>query len=130
MAYIYIQVDNLQGTKLIGTHECVALVQHYARAPTTTLWRQGLTVRGNPAIKKGTAIATFVDGKYPRLGHNNHAAFYISQDAGGITVMDQWRGDKTNKPTVSTRYIPFRGKNKDGTYLRPSNNADAFSIIE
>lgn len=94
------------------------------------LWKQGATVKGNLKILKGTAIATFVDGKYPSNGHNNHAAFYISQTKNGIWVMDQWPGDVDAKPTVSKRFIPSRGKKKDGSFDRPSNNADAFSIIE
>jgi hypothetical protein len=43
--------------------------------------------------------------------------------------MDQWQGDP-NKPKVSKRYIRSKGKKEDGTYIDPSNNADAFSIIE
>lgn len=38
---------------------------------------------GDNTILKGTAIATFVDGKYGNLPTGNHAALYISQDASG-----------------------------------------------
>lgn len=129
MPYIYSKVDDLNGTDLVGSHQCVALVQHYAKAPLTSAWKEGKMVKGNQMMQKGSAIATFVNGKYPSHAHGNHAAFYVSQDAGGIWIMDQWKGD-SNKPTVSKRYIKSLGKNKDGTYSRPSNNADAFSIIE
>ena len=126
--YVYAKVDDLEDTEKVGSKECVALVQQYAGAPVTSLWKEGAAVRGALTLTKGTAIATFVGGKYQSHAHGNHAALYISQDAAGITVMDQWRSDKT-KPKVSSRHIPFRGKDKSGNYLNPSNNADAFSVI-
>ena len=129
MAYVYAKVDDLEDTDLVGTQQCVALVQHYAKVPGSQTWKEGDAVRGNLTLTKGTAIATFVDGKYQSKQHGNHAAFYVSQDAGGIWVMDQWKGDP-DKPTVSKRYILFKGKRKDGTYNDPSNNGDAFSVIE
>ncbi len=84
---------------------------------------------GQVALEKGTAIATFVNGRYPNKASGNHAAYYISQDAGGITVIDQWAGDP-KKPTISQRYIGAKGKDKNGNFVDPSNNADAFSVIE
>jgi hypothetical protein len=128
MSYIYDEIDALENTELVGSHQCVALVQHYARAPQSTLWKAGGTVKGNLLIAKGTAIATFVDGKYPSHASGNHAAFFVSQDAGGIWIMDQWN-NLERKPKVSKRYILSRGK-KDNSYINPSNNADAYSIIE
>jgi hypothetical protein len=83
-----------------------------------------LTTRGNKHIKRGTAIATFVNGKYPRKKHGNHAALYVSQDDEGITVVEQFRG-----VSAQERKLKFLGKTKDG-YVNPSNNGDAFSIIE
>jgi len=82
--------------------------------------------RGNQSIRKGTAIATFVNGRYPNLASGNHAAFYTSQDADGMWIMDQFAG----KPRVSMRHITFQGQNADGNFANPNNNADAFSIIE
>jgi hypothetical protein len=127
--YTYSDVDDLDKTDMVGSHQCVALVQHYGGAPGTALWKEGESVRGNLTIPKGTAIATFVNGSYPNGAHGNHAALFISQDGGGIWVMDQWKDDP-RKPLVSKRYIPFKGKWKDGSFVDPSNNADAFSIIE
>src|SRR5437868_2467534 len=126
MAYIYPDVDNLEGQKLAGTGQCVALVQVYTDAPLTRAWKEGVHVRGATKVVKGTAIATFVDGKYPNHAHGNHACFYLSQDHSGISVMDQW----TSKGNIGSRVLSFRGKNKDGTYVDPSNNGDAFSVIE
>jgi len=126
MSYIVSNVDALDQTDLVGSHSCVALVQHYAKVPNTALWREGKTVKGNLLVAKGTAIATFVNGKYPNKDHGNHAAFYVSQDVNGIWVVDQFK--KAQK--VSKRYIRSKGKSADGKFLDPSNNADAFSVIE
>jgi len=123
------KVDDLDKTELVGSHQCVALVQHYAKAPLTSMWKEGKIVKGNFSITKGTAIATFVNGKYPNYGSGQHAALFISQDAAGIWVMDQWKGDP-NKPKVSKRHIRSKEKGTNGTFIDPSNNADAFSIIE
>lgn len=129
MPYRYPNVEDLDQTDMVASKQCVALVQYYAQAPITNTWSEGKVVRGNLSISKGIAIATFVNGKYSNLAHGNHAAFYLSQDAGGIWIIDQWKGDP-NKPKVSKRYIRFKGKDKNGKYIDPSNNADAFSIIE
>ena len=90
MPYIYLKVDELKGKDKVGSKQCVALLQHYAKLRQTALWREGNPVMGDVAITKGTAIATFVNGKYPNKNSGNHAAFYISQDAAGIWMMDQW----------------------------------------
>jgi hypothetical protein len=68
----------------------------------------GVNVRGNTSIKEGTVIATFFDGKK----YNGHAAFYISQDGDGITVVEQYKGLQR----VQLRKIRFKGKStaKDG----------------
>lgn len=130
MPYVYSKAESLDKTPLVGSHQCVALVQHYAKAPHTSLWKVGKAVKGDLSIPSGTAIATFVNGKYPSHGTGNHAALYLGQDAGGIIVVDQWKGDK-NKPTVSKRYIRAKGKWFDEeAFVDPSNNADAFFVIE
>lgn len=129
MPYVYSKVEDLDQTPLVGSHHCVALVQHYAGAPAASQWREGESVMGNKSIKPGTAVATFVNGKYENNRHGNHAAFYLSRSAGGIWVVDQWKGDP-KKPKVSKRYILSKGQMASGRYSDPSNNADAFSIIE
>ena len=122
--YSYAKVDDLEGTSKVGNGQCVALVQHYAGAPVTANWRQGILVRGATDLIKGAAIATFENGRYSNNAHGNHAALYISQDAEGITVMDQW----TSKEAVSSRKILFKGKNRRGKIVDPSNNGDAFHV--
>jgi hypothetical protein len=130
MPFVYTDVDNLNNKPKVGSKQCVALLQHYVRGMTTThFWQQGDDVIDNTQIAKGTAIATFVNGRYQSLSHGNHAALFISQDAGGIWVMDQWSDDRA-KPRISRHYIPKRGKNADGKFIDPSNNADAYSIIK
>lgn len=80
-------------------------------------------------LKPGTAIATFENGRYPNRAHGNHVAFYLGQAPNGIYVMDQWN-DPGRKARISRRYIRAKGKNKSGKYIKPSDNADAFSVIE
>jgi hypothetical protein len=56
------------------SHECVAAVKYFAKAPQTTIWKKGARVKGNNSIRPGTAIATFDSrGKY-----HGHAAIYQS----------------------------------------------------
>jgi hypothetical protein len=128
MAYIYERVEELDESPMVGTQQCVALVRFYANAPATFAWKEGARVMGNMYIKPGTAIATFVNGRYQNNSTGNHAAFYLRPGAGGIYVVDQWKNKPDGK--VSTRFIPALGKDKHGKFIRPSNNADAYSIIE
>lgn len=126
MAYVYDKAEELAGKTPVGTKQCVALVKEYAGAPQTSLWKEGARVKGDKTLKKGTAIATFVDGKYQNRSTGNHAALYLSQDAAGIWVIDQW----STSGTIRKRQLSFRGTKPDGTYVNPSNNGDAFSVIE
>ncbi|RYH65631.1 MAG: hypothetical protein EON54_05515 [Alcaligenaceae bacterium] len=90
------------------------------------MWREGATVKGNLLLTKGTVIATFVNGKYPNKPTGNHAALYVSQDASGITVVDQWTGSGA----IRKRVLFFKGKDKNGNLINPSGNGDAFSVEE
>lgn len=129
--YVYSKVDDLEGKEKVSLKSCASLVQWYTRAPgdAKKTWREGITVRGNGGtIKKGTAVATFVKGRYPSGLHGKHAALYIEQEAHGVWVMDQWEGD--SKPTISKRLMYFKGTTSDGeSYIDPSNNGDALSVI-
>ncbi|MEX9251763.1 BPSL0067 family protein [Pseudenterobacter timonensis] len=128
MAYVYGLVDSLQGKDQVGDGECVSLVKQYAHLGSTGTWKQGKKVFGNKSIPRGTAIATFVNGKYP-VGEraHKHAAFYLEQDAKYIYVMDQWR----KKKIISARPLSRKGGiSGDGTYPDASNNAEAFYVIE
>ena len=128
MSYTCTQVDDLEKTAMVGNHQCVALVRHYGGAPATLAWKQGEAVLGNRLLRKGTAIATFVNGKYANQQHGNHAALYMGQALDGILVMDQW---KDKRPAlVTSRTLRSKGQYKNGLYIDPSNNADAFFVIE
>lgn len=124
--FVYAKVDTLVGKPLVGSKSCAVLVQYYVNPGLARTWTEGLYVKGNGAkIKKGTAIATFVDGKYPNKSSGNHAAFYLSQDAKGIWVVEQFKG----LTKIQKRHLRFKGKASDGSYVDPSNNGDAFSVI-
>ena len=124
--FIYTKVTKLEGKPKVGGGQCAVLVQWYSPlVGKAATWREGIKVKGSPSIATGTAIATFVDGVYPNKAHGNHAGYYITQNPSGIYIMDQFTG----KSTISMRQLKFKGKNSDGTYIDPSNNGDAFSVI-
>jgi len=128
MPYIYPDAEALVKTPPIpnvGTGHCVPLVQQYARCPQYSGWRQGAAVKDNTKIALGTAIATFVNGKYPNAPTGNHAALFIGQDEDGIWVVDQYK----DSGGIKGRHLRFKGM-KNGAYVDPSNNGDAFSVIE
>jgi len=126
MSYIFESADKLDGQPIVGDGQCVTLVREMTKAPVTSSWKQGVTVKGDLTIKKGTAIATFVGGKYLSKKTGNHAALYVGQDKKGVWVVDQW----VKKEKVEKRQLRFRGKQGDGQFINPSNNGDAFSVIE
>ena len=128
MSYVYTNAALLKGKPVVGSHQCVALVQEYAGAPTTPHWRQGEAVVGNTMLRPGTAIATFVNGRYPNHRHGNHAALFVRQGINVIYVADQWKA--AGKTQISVRLLPSLGKDKMGKFKHPSNNADAFFVIE
>lgn len=83
---------------------------------------------GNRLLRKGTAIATFINGKYANHQQGNHAALYMGQTLNGILVMDQWTGKRPG--VVTSRTLRAKGQYKNGLHIDPSNNADAFFVIE
>lgn len=135
--YVYSRASSLEGGIPVRDGECVALIQHYTSAPHTVHWRAGAQILDAPtALMPGTAIATFVDGRYPQTGKGTrHAAFFLhygpfGKDGKpqGIWIMEQYTYPQTR--TIQARYIKRRGKNPDGSWSSPSNNADAFFVIE
>lgn len=85
--------------------QCVSYVTTVCKMlPVNTgAWKKGSPVKGNAAIAKGTAIATFdTDGKY-----KGHAAIYAKQDDTGIHVIDQWVTG-AGKP-IGPRVIKWEG---------------------
>ena len=84
MSYVYRSVNVLEGKDKVGDGECVTLIKAYTMAGRTGRWKQGAAVVGNKSIAGGTAIANYVIGKWPRLAHGNHSAFYMGQVSDGI----------------------------------------------
>ena len=113
--------------KSVGDGQCVAFVKAAAGAPVTSAWRVGTLVKG-AVLAKGTAIATFdANGLYANAPTGNHAAIYLSQDAAGIQVLDQWVSPGKPPHAVSARTIRFQG---GAAGVSASNNGDLFSVIE
>jgi len=104
--------------------ECVAFVQATNLAvPVSTAWTEGVRItKGVKAVAAGTAIATFVGGKYPGPGKDKHAAIYLGQDDLGIQVLDQWaKQGKVLKRTI--RWVV-----DEGTKIQ--NDGTKYSVIE
>jgi len=137
MPFVYREVDNLWHQPLAGSGTCVDIIKVYVpglKGASTLTWKAGANVieAGN-RIQKGTAIATFENGRYPRRDHDNHAAIVLRVMASGIWVMDQWAGD-SSRPWIERRLIrippPHDQRNRDGSFKHPSDNALAFYVIE
>ena len=107
-----------------GNAECVEFIKQTLDAPRTVQWREGTKIAEAAdgkavAIAPGTAIATFVQGRYPQIGNTGmHAAIYLGQTAQGIQVLDQWRA----QGRVMPRTIPWKPR-QPGL----SNDGSAFS---
>jgi hypothetical protein len=131
MGHVYREVKTLQGHTLVEGGDCVRLVKRFAPGLIglpTSVWRAGKRVRDvAKTLEPGTAIATFEGGRYPQDGNTGkHAAFFVATAGAGFYVMDQWKND----PRKPMRHISPLGRNGNGTYKDPSNNADAFYVIE
>ncbi len=102
-------------------------IKQTLHAPATPHWREGPRVQrlasgAADPLEQGTAIATFVNGRYPQHGSTGmHAAIYMGQNSEGLQVLDQWKA----QGQVLPRTIP-------GKPRRPglSNDGNAFSVIE
>ncbi len=120
--YLAAQPEAFAG-EVVGDGHCVTLVKAATGAPRTSEWRRGAVVRGNPAIARGTAIATFeADGTYTSRS-GNHAAIYLDQDVTGIWVYDQWRGQPVHKRLI--RFEGGRGSERGSK----SNDGKRFAVL-
>lgn len=117
--------------------QCVSLVKHFIpglQNRSTSSWIEGDnvvdTLRNGGSIPIGTAIATFRNGRF--ISGSGHACFYagFSNTAGNlrIIVVDQYLGGQPSGGIIS-RPLRCLGKNANGNYVNPSNNAEAFSVI-
>ncbi len=131
MPYVSTAINDLENGPLVGNGDCVTLVKektHGLRAVSTTAWREGQRVVGSTGLQRGTAIATFEDGRYPNRQTGNHAAIFLAYAGKSIWVLDQWKSDK--KKRVERRLIRPALPGANGRFADPSNSADAFSVIE
>ena len=99
--------------------QCVSYVKQVCPSlPQTAKWKKGAQAKNAAKLLPGTVIATFNDdGNY-----EGHAAIYISQNADGITVIDQYRTPPNPKP-VSQRLLRFGARGR-------SNDGDQFYVVE
>jgi hypothetical protein len=123
MAYIASDPSNYQG-QAVGSGQCVAFVQQAAGAPLTSSWKRGALVKGNPTLSAGTAIATFsAAGLYTNsMDGSSHAAIYMGEDAAGLQVWDQWKGQPVHQRTIRFQ--------NGAAGVHPVNDGDAFYVIE
>ena len=80
-----------------GNAAYVEFIQQTLSALVIASWTEGAKIvklgagQAN-AVTSGTAISTFVNGKYPQGGSTGkHAAIHLGQDATGIQVLEQWK---------------------------------------
>lgn len=90
--------------KSVDSGESSAFVRRASGAPPSSLWQRGEKVHSLHGLARGTAIATFEHGYYQDHAAGDHSAIYITQDANGIQVWDQWENQR-----VSERTIPWHG---------------------
>jgi len=102
---------HLYANKVVGDGHCVSLIKRCSYSADNPKWINGNTDEWRPSkfvlnlkeqLPLGTIIATFENNRYPnRTGH--HAAIYISHDASGIWVWDQWQGKAVHRRLIRTR---------------------------
>lgn len=147
MPRIYTNAVQLEGKPKVGGGECARLVQHYVPGiGLTSTWRPGENVidvlASGRSIPRGTAIATFVNGRYPNQGRR-HAALFLWANMSctansttgkcsilSIRMMDQWNADtgsRYQKNRIAARDVRIYGK---AAKFPISDNASMFYIIE
>lgn len=103
----------LAGSADRGSKECVAFVKYAVPElgkATTADWKEDHKITGyrDPLLEPGTAIATFVNGKYPSSHGKSHAAIFLNY---GIHPETGERGmfvlDQHNKKVLSVNFISF-----------------------
>jgi hypothetical protein len=147
MPFVYRGAIHLEQEPKVDGGACARLVQHYlAHIGHTSTWKPGENVidalAAGKQIEQGTAIATFVNGRYPDHGYR-HAAFFLWANTScthdpktmrckimSIRVMDQWNdhpGSLYHKDKISARDIRIYPKN---SAYPISDNASMFYAIE
>ncbi|TFW27756.1 BPSL0067 family protein [Massilia horti] len=148
MSFVYHGALFLENKPKVDGGECARLIQNLLPwVGHTSRWQPGENVidvlASGRQIEQGTAIATFVDGRYPTYGHR-HAALFLwpitsctfDPKTGqckimAIKMMDQWNphpGAHFKKDHISSRDVLPYGKNAAAWPI--SDNASMFYIIE
>lgn len=94
--------------------------------------------KAGKTIRRGTAIATFENGRYPQrcqagyTGSCHHAALVLTVQPGGIWIMDQYNTDE-KRMFVDARFLripmPRERKLPNGRWKNAGNNPLAFYVI-
>lgn len=135
MPYIYNDVSKLEGKARAGEGDCVDLVKTYVPGlrsfSARSCWRPGERVVDARGLAKGTAIATFVKGRYPSGSSGQHAAIFLSHAGpNSFWVMDQWLDKRKIKARLIYPPKPSVKQMPDGSWPDASNVGPAFSVIE
>lgn len=129
MPFVYQDVDKLKKMPLVDGGDCVKLIKHFipalANVSAKKSWRPGERVLDARHLARGTAIATFIDGRYPGHDSGNHAAFFLALSGNGFYVMDQWIG----KPAVDSRRIEPGRRTRSGRIWTPASDASEFFFV-
>lgn len=131
MPYVITDLSLIENKPVFGNGDCVTLIKMMVPGlidRPTSHWREGKKVLGSTGIARGTAIATFENGRYPNRPRGNHAAIFVAYAGASIWVIDQWIGPR--KTVADKRLIRIGLRRADGSFLEPSNASDAFSVIE
>ncbi|KAH7819627.1 uncharacterized protein MONOS_7044 [Monocercomonoides exilis] len=100
-------VDSIVGHKTYGNGQCVVLVQWFCKdIGLVKTWREGPKITRSQYPKKGCAIATFFNGRYPNWSTGNHGCFFHSMTSAGMVVVEQW----ATSGTVRKNTLKFTGK--------------------
>jgi len=106
--------------------QCVALVK--AAVPgigPSSLWKEGdkITGFGKPPLERGTAIATFENGKYMNRPTGNHAAIFLEYGTKD-GKQGMWVLDQSAQYNAGRRFISFNSPDRS-----PSMRGERYSVI-
>ena len=116
MPHMYMEVDKLKNQPRVGSSTCVDIIKLLVPGligRSTQTWKEGANVmeafKAGRSIPRGTAIATFENGRYPQRcqtgyeGSCHHAALLLSVMPGGIWILDQYIAKE--RPNMQMRFI-------------------------
>ena len=107
MPFICPNLRSVEERAVAGDGGCVALIRASVpglRGAASSGWRQGAAVLGEQRIARGTAIASFENGRYVNRARLDRAAIFLAYAGAGIWVLEQ-RADDVGA-TVQRRLIP------------------------